>query len=284
MKRTILILILLVAVSATIIYSLGNGETYDESETYRGVEKVDIFGETVDVEIIGGSSNSIDLELIQIPESYTITHTKNGSTLNIRVISGTTWFSGNIDPRMELSVPDSVDIDIENSTGDVIVENIEGKNFNIVTSTGDIQLNDISTNINVKSTTGDMEFDKIDGDIKAKSSTGGQDYSNIFGDINAESSTGDKTLYDVKGKLDLTSSTGSITGKKVELTDDSNFRTSTGDINLDLINDMDDFSFDMTSSTGDIQIEESKGSGKLKFGNGSIKITAESSTGEQTIR
>ncbi len=301
MKRTILIVLSLIVISLAVLFT-GKSKTSNESAVYNQIDNIEISGAVVDVEITGGSSKTVELELIDIPKKYTVSHKKNGSVLKILAKSKPLSFSLSNNSRMILSVPESVNIYIENSTGNITVSNIDGNDFSVTSSTGDIKLENINCDAYAKSTTGDIEFIDINGDITAKSSTGSieltdisgnitaesstgnQTYNNIEGNIKAESTTGKKVLKDVSGILYLESSTGRIDGDNINLTDDSYFKTSTGDINLDLNNDMDDFSFNMNSSTGDISIGDSEARGTLKFGSGPILVTGKSSTGDQTYK
>ncbi|MBW2092016.1 MAG: DUF4097 family beta strand repeat protein, partial [Deltaproteobacteria bacterium] len=69
---------------------------------------------------------------------------------------------------------------------------------------------------------------------------------------------------------------------RLKITEDSSFRATSGKIDLDFINDMDEFTFDLRSSSGRIEIGSTKAKGKLLIGNGSIRIHGKTSSGDQS--
>ena len=104
------------------------------------------------------------------------------------------------------------------------------------------------------------------------------------GDIRAQSSSGSISIRNQAGSLVLQAKSGNLEGTDILLTGDSSFTTSSGKITFDFKNDIEDFSFDLRSSSGIINAGRSKAKGELVFGNGRIRITGKSSSGTQTYR
>ncbi len=124
---------------------------------------VDVLGETGDVKIIGGATESV----------------------KIKVSTGDVFVKD----------VNSKSLEISTSTGDVEVLNSFISNDVLINvSTGDVEIDSLISNksITVKSTTGDVEFERIDApDIFIKTSTGDVEGSIKTGKIfNAKSNTG----------------------------------------------------------------------------------------------
>jgi hypothetical protein len=120
--------------------------------------------------------------------------------------------------------------------------------------------------------------------VEARSSTGNQRYDYLTGDLRAESTTGAIELSNVQGKADLRSTTGRLWGRNVRLTADSTFRTSTGGIEMDFANPLEDFTFSLQSFTGSIEVAGTRARGKVETGSGPLRVTGQSTTGRQTYR
>lgn len=91
-------------------------------------------------------------------------------------------------------------------------------------------------------------------------------------------------ISDHEGGLSLESSSGKQAGRNIRITKDSSFRTTSGKINIDFINDIDDFTFDLHSSSGRIKVGLTTAKGRVVTGKGKILIKGKSSSGEQTYR
>ena len=113
---------------------------------------------------------------------------------------------------------------------------------------------------------------------------GKQVYDGIKGDIFAHSSSGNLNITDHEGGLNLESSSGKQTGRDIRITKDSSFRTRSGKIDFDFINNIDDFTFDLSSSSGKIKVGSTNAKGRVVTGNGKILLEGRSSSGGQVYR
>ncbi|MFW6287424.1 MAG: DUF4097 family beta strand repeat-containing protein [bacterium] len=209
----------------------GCNSTYQEeryfTEDYRPGMTLKVKNSVGDIEIrrspqenitiltnIEGYGSSIN-EAKQIVEKTEIRRDWRGDQLFIDASSQNSSFSRGRSVTYTISIPMNFNAEIETSTGDIIIEEIEG-NVDLETSTGDIYIE------------------------------------SLFGDIKGKTSTGDLIINYFEGEMDINTSTGDI---KIALYNKANsnntLRASTGDIELAFFEDPSAY-FEIRTSTGDI--------------------------------
>jgi len=231
------------------------------------------------IEATRGREVSMGIE--NYPDRFTVYHTVEGSTVRVRVEQTFPLFTPPHRGTLVFSVPTSSDLTIETSTGDVRVTGLAGAALRVSTTTGSITILASGGELEVSSTTGALEIDDFEGTITASSTTGRQYYEEVAGEIDARSTTGRIEFRDVAAHLRVRTSTGSQTGRGVRLTDDSRFEATTGSIDMELENELDDLEFDLTSTTGSLRVGDERSQRRLFFGGSGIEVTATTSTGSQ---
>jgi DUF4097 and DUF4098 domain-containing protein YvlB len=204
--------------------------------------------------------------------------------------------------EMSFKVPHGCEVEVGNSSGNVQVEGIRSQgvqvqtssggmeikkcsaSFELSSSSGSILVGDCNGNKDLHASSGKITVRNAEGDINAKTSSGRQEYNEIKGDISARSSSGELRISNQAGGLTLESSSGRQTGRDIHLTKDSSFRSSSGKIDFDFTNDMEDFTFDLNSSSGRINIGSTNARGRVVSGNGKILIKGTSSSGGQNYQ
>ena len=146
----------------------------------------------------------------------------------------------------------------------------------------------IHGNIMSVSASGDLLVKKLEGNVNARSSYGKESYEDVEGDIHAQVSSGDIEINRCKGALSLATSYGDIKAKYLRLASSSEFKTSSGDIKISLLNELQDLTFDLRSNTGNLVVEKenvkNSADKRLNLGKGSILITGISSYGDQIYK
>jgi len=281
----------------------------EENLTFSGVEKLVVEGSFFSVVVVGHSEKTVDARII-IPDrifedGIKVLHRQVNSELKFwvekKILAGIKIPFGK-SPEMVFKVPHECEIEIGNSSGDVLVEGIRSNETQIQTSSGDMEIKGSSTDLELSSSSGeilikdcdgskdlrassgDITVSNAEGDIKVETSSGKQDFNEIKGDISAHSSSGEIYIANHGGGLNLESSSGRQTGRDIRLTRDSSFRTSSGKIDFDFINEIEDFTFDLTSSSGKIEVGSTNAKGRVVTGKGKILIKGKSSSGEQIYR
>ncbi len=233
---------------------------------------------------------------------YEIISDINGSQLDIEVDrKGSGWSGWNKMSKalLELTVPDNVDVMIDNSSGDVTISGIKTSRIRVETSSGDIDIKNLTSKLYVSSSSGDIRIEKLKGDVNAESTSGDQELyfvegnvifdatsgdvelKSIVGDISGETTSGNIEVYRSEGSLDLRCTSGDIEGDEVIFTSDSRFRTSSGDVDISLNNEMKDLSFDLEASSGDLSVNGRRAEKSLYIKEGDIWINGVSSSGNQ---
>jgi DUF4097 and DUF4098 domain-containing protein YvlB len=226
----------------------------------------------------------------------------SGSTLVVKVLrkERSSWRGYNInESKIELTVLNGVKLDIENSSGDVFVKDVDLEDSEIETTSGDISIKRIKANLEVESSSGDISINDLVGDLEMQSTSGDQRIYTAEGNIDTRSSSGDITLSgfsgdieisatsgDVElrggiGTLNIETSSGNIEGSDVELNGDAYLKATSGDIEIDFVNDIDDLSFDLTATSGDLDVGNKAGEKKLYINRGGFRIVGVTSSGDQ---
>ncbi len=134
----------------------------------------------------------------------------------------------------------------------------------------------------VKYSSGDQRIRNVDGNIEGRSSSGRISLEEIDGDIVAETSSGGIELDGFKGGLKLESTSGSLKGDDVELTANSYFKSSSGSIDIELVNDIESLNFDLQASSGSLRIGDRRAQDRyIDRRKKGIEIRGISSSGSQ---
>ncbi len=234
---------------------------------------------------------------------YVIATIKSGGELIIKVErkKDRNWGWNDIDvARLDLEIPEGVALDIDNSSGDVRVNGYTGDILIVSASSGDLFLKDVKADVRARTTSGDLVMRKITGEVSARSTSGDQEFFEIngdmitgstsgdievirlTGDLDIGSTSGDIELDDVKGSISASSTSGDIEGEYILLTDDSRFKSTSGNIYIGLENDIEDLGFDLRASSGDLEVGRLDGEDRLMIRRGDIQVTGISTSGDQT--
>ncbi|MEO9485573.1 MAG: DUF4097 family beta strand repeat-containing protein [Ekhidna sp.] len=299
MKKCIVVLLALTSTSVFAQNILAKAELEAEN-----IEEVRIEGSFVDVYvdtgdrvyfkgIITGSGDEGD---------YRFETDIVGKTLVIRVDRqrDKNWRNYRInESRIDLTILDGVKLDIDNSSGDVRVANLRASSSKIEASSGDITLRSVVANLEVETSSGDIDIDGLTGDSEIESTSGDQDIFNTKGNIETRASSGDITISGFSGKVEVQAtsgdveirkgvgaikartSSGNIDGYAIELNANCYFDATSGNIEIDFVNDLDDLSFDLNATSGDLEVGNRSGEKRLMIDRGGIKVTGTTSSGDQ---
>lgn len=260
-------------------FASGNAEGLSENARVEGfsydrIESMAVEGGNIFSVFVTGSSGGgggriqdgrADGEII-MPENspYTVKHRRYGERLVITVTGRSL-----VPPAGRYEIHLTVDSDAATD---------------IATDTGEVMLSALGGITHVRTDTGRVAMADCYGEIDTITGTGRQEYTRTAGVLNAESDTGRIVVDDHEGEFHLWTDTGSIVGRKLLVTGDCTVRSDTGGIDLDLLNELDDFSFDIESDTGVIRIGEIRGRGDLRHGSGPIRIRGKTVTGDVIVR
>lgn len=177
-------------------------------------------------------------------------------------------------------------VTLYNETGSMNISHITAIELYAHTSTGNIDMSDISTSIDftVTLSTGDMTLNRIDTDtLSAQSSTGDIELNDVnANDAEVDNSTGRIIISNSEfHTLNVDISTGRIELDQV-ISNSYLLESSTGDIFVTLP-DLDDYRFDLETDTGKIKINGNSQGDEYQSLTGTINFTASTNTGNITI-
>ncbi|MEO1654157.1 MAG: DUF4097 family beta strand repeat-containing protein, partial [Bacteroidota bacterium] len=248
----------------------------EKSFSQSGITAIEVEGRFCRVEVSTHSQNRVDFEGKITgnarPGTYTIYAEQRGSTLKVWIESEGKIRWSNTKSLLSFKVPATTNVDINNSSGSVQVSGINSELFRLKASSGSIKAQNIKANALVKTSSGSIKIENIEGNVEAQSSSGSQTWQglkgniqtsassgairlqNVNGDITAKTSSGSIRSNSCTGKMIMQASSGALSGENIELTDHSSFRTNSGGIRMQLRNDVDQLSFELSASSGGLSI------------------------------
>lgn len=205
--------------------------------------------------------------------------------------------------KIDLKLPKNVELSIGNTSGDVYISNLAASKSIIKTTSGDVYLKNIFCNLSLSSTSGDIEVDGLTGDSRITSTSGDQEFKNIKGDfsfratsgdlsisesegnLNLKRTSGDVKIYKGKGSINSISTSGNIYSKGFKANKNCSFKATSGDISVYFTNDVAKMDFNLSATSGDLEVGSNSAEGNWKIQKGSqITINGTTTSGDQTYR
>ena len=263
---------------------------YNDSEAFK---KIIVDSQTIDINIQKGDSYSVTYFVPEdsIPEI----NNKNGVLdINTTEDDGFTFFDFSFlksdkNPYITITTPyaDTTDFKVKSSTGDITVTDLDFEGL-LKSSTGDIKIDNGSLGyVDITTSTGNIIVNGITSvSINVDTSTGETKLTNstVSEKFYVESSTGDIDFINgFVSRFEVSGSTSDVTVNNSKI-DSVNIAVSTGEVTLGLIGDESDYSFDLHSSTGDIELNNAEFEKNYKKDtSGSNSIYVKTSTGDIDI-
>ena len=313
MKTTpIKIQITVLALVATVLGALTSCETDLElvqsiNEEFEEVNSIEIESSFLDVSYIG-NPNMESVQLIGVLESnragnYSIEYKVIQKKLVIEV-ERNGHGGGNNRGHLSLTGPELMDIKLEAGSGSIQISQVIAQDFEFIGGSGNVELADISSpTLDLELSSGRINAYNLVGDVDLEISSGNANISNLEGNLNAIGSSGKFTFKMIKGFVNcslnsgngvltevqeigrLKISSGNFTVNESYFGSDTRFEGSSGNFNIQTDSNLNDFNFDMRTSSGNIRVGESTSSGTLKIDNGSpYTVSGVVSSGNIQIR
>jgi DUF4097 and DUF4098 domain-containing protein YvlB len=185
--------------------------------------------------------------------------------------------SGNIDAAL-VGGP----LEAKSVSGNVRVANVKG-DFSGQSTSGNINARLVEGETLMSSTSGDLMGEDLMNGASLKTTSGNIQVDIMKGNLVCKSVSGDLKLADITGALNLSSVSGGQTGKRIMLTGDSKFNSVSGDIIVDLLNEIENLSFKLKSGSGRLKAGNSSADDRLEIAGGDILVTGSSTSGSQVF-
>jgi len=235
----ILILIVIILLTALILgitgnFNFGKTASLTFTESYDGilVENLKIKSSSYDIDILPSKDNNFTVEIYEFKNKNNVQVLNNEGTLDIYQEKGN--FCIGIchgDERIVIYVPENFqNIEITTTSGDInMLYHTTIKDIN--TTSGDIKLLGASDN-KVKSTSGEIEISKVK-NSSVITTSGDIDIIDGTEEILVKSTSGDIELARINGKVNVATTSGDIDITNLEITDNSEIESTSGDIDVE---------------------------------------------------
>ena len=282
----------------------------DIEETFEGVEEIYVKGGSLEVSY-EGSDRSENVFL----NAYLQGSKNSGMEITYRIEDNKLWVEvlrensagwGNIRSKGFISLigPENIRLELISSSGTISVSNVISDKIDLNINSGKIDAKYLSSNrVNVGATSGQIDLQEVNGEINCQLSSGKGNLSNIQGDVYLTASSGAFQISEVEGTVNgslnsgkiiiknalelgqLKISSGSISASESGLGAQTNFSGSSGSFDIQTFSDLGDYNFDLSSSSGSLEVGSSKERKVLKIDNGSeTTISGSISSGRISIR
>lgn len=267
-----------------------------------GVRTLEVEASLLDVEVNGVPGSTLTVRGEDISKNIAVKYKRRGDVLRVWVEKRFYPLTLRKSGSLYIEVPMDTGVELKSSTGEIVIRNMESDLFSTESSSGNISISNVFTDVRAKSSSGDINIGMIEGSVYGESSSGRIEVINvnggvylsassgdlrlsaIEGNIEAASSSGRIILNTIKGALRIKTSSGDITGEDVLISGDSVFESSSGRIDMNLDNQLNGLTFRLKSSSGKLEVGNLSGEKNLAAGEGTIRITGETSSGDQTYR
>ena len=164
--------------------------------------------------------------------------------------------------KLVFHVPDSVKIDVENTSGDFVINEVNAKNINVVTKTGNITVNKCDGNVIISTISGEVFTDELTGNINVRSKSSDVNLYRIKGAVSVNTSYGNIHIDDVHGNLKTAGTSGvqkieNVKGDILAKSMSGNVKISKAEGKISVLGASGDV--DLFQTTGILEIKTTKG-------------------------
>jgi DUF4097 and DUF4098 domain-containing protein YvlB len=278
-------------------------------ENFEGIEEIFVKGGSLEVNY-EGSNQEDDVFLNAYLESnrtegIEIIYKVEGKRLRVELKQESGGW-GNIRTKgfISLTGPENMELDISNSSGTMFISNVQSDKIDLGISSGKIEARNLSSDeINIRASSGRLDLENLDGHLICKMSSGNGQISGVKGDVTVEASSGSYKISEVEGlvnaslssgnlELDdigelgsLKVSSGRIEARQSGLGDHTNFNGSSGSFTVQTEQDLEDLNFELSSSSGSLEVGDNKTRKKLSINNDAEHtVTGSISSGRISIQ
>lgn len=142
---------------------------------------------------------------------------KQGATMVLKAMTKKKWFSfsnPNISVDLDIIVPQSMNVEIDDGSGSMTVSNIDGKLL-VDDGSGSMLIKNIGNDVEIDDGSGHIEISNVDGDLHIDDGSGNQLLKNIEGSIYIDDGSGVVDIDTVAGDVSIDDGSGSIEIKEL---------------------------------------------------------------------
>lgn len=281
----------------------------DIEETFQGIEEVVVVGGSLEVSYEGSDSDELFLSAYlesNQKDGQEITYQVEGKRLRVEFRRQGSGGWGNLRNKGFISLvgPEEMKIEINCSSGKMFISNVVSDKINLGVSSGKIEARNLSSDrIRLTASSGKMDVEGVNGNVECKASSGGGRIAKVRGDVSLVGTSGSYEISEVEGVVNgslssgsitldevgelgkLSISSGRVTATKAGLGEHTRLSGSSGSFTIQTDNDLKEFNYDLSASSGNLEVGNTKTGKKLNIDNGSNKTVSGSiSSGRISIQ
>lgn len=103
--------------------------------------------------------------------------------------------------NLEIEVPDSLLLDVDDSSGSLRIEGVRG--LELEDSSGDILVRDIAEDVEIDDNSGEVEITEVGGEVRVDDGSGSLEIEHVSGPVSIEDGSGEITVRDTKAAVEI---------------------------------------------------------------------------------
>lgn len=284
--------------SLAIVISLFGACTYaqkvlvDADKNYSNIKAIEVDGGWLEVTYVGGSSAEVNVKayLESTNENQDIIFVTIGDVLKIsheQSSNNSSWGNTRSKGYIKITGPESIALDMRNSSGSLEIENVINKQTNLRVSSGKITASNIDGDLSIKASSGSLNASKVNGNVEAEITSGNVNINTVAGNLDYKSTSGSLDADRIEGELNVSITSGSVklsnigslgtvkfTSGNVRATNaglgsNTNFNGTSGNFRIQTSSNLKDFNFSLRASSGNLTVGGISTGKTLDIDNGS---------------
>jgi hypothetical protein len=263
----------------------------DANKSYANIKSVEVNGGWLDVTYEGGSSSEVKVAayLESNETNQDIVFVTLGDVLKIsyeRNSNNSSW-NNKSKGYIKITGPREVALQLRNSSGSLIVNNVSNIETVLKVSSGKISASSINGNLDIQASSGSLKIDGVKGNVIAGVTSGNADISNVIGNVQYKSTSGSLDAENVGGEIDVTLTSGNarltnigtlgslrftsgnIKAENAGLGDNTSFSGTSGSFKVQTPSDLKAYNFSLKASSGNVKVGNVSTGKSLEMNNGS---------------
>lgn len=264
----------------------------DVTKSYTGINKIEVSGGQLEVEYIGGSSSDVSVSafLESTNTDQDIVFITLGDVLKIshKVNNNNNW-NNKTKGYIKISGPENMNLDIKGGSGKIAVENVAASQTLLSVGSGSLFASNIDGDIHASAGSGSIELSNINGNVKGKigsgsakiqevkgsleysSGSGGISANAIDGTVHVSLTSGNAKLDDITELGDLKVTSGNFNATNAGLGASTKINGTSGNFRIQTFSNLKDFNYDLSATSGNITVGNSRSGRNLIIDNGADK-------------
>jgi hypothetical protein len=236
------------------------GSPEEVALTYRDIHTLELNAVIFDVEVRGGGSG-VEVQVQNIPQGFDVRDSVRRGVATVNIQGRNTWLSRRTgQPRIVVSAPSGLDLDVETASGSISVSDIRGV-------------------LKLRTASGAIEGASLGGGVTARTASGRVKLSGVVGTVQIHTASGGVEISESRGAFDISTASGNITAGMLELTSLVRAESASGSIRVGLRNDLQDMRYRLASVSGRVGYGDMSGSGEIRGGSGRFEVDLQSVSG-----